>query len=225
VRRNFLLDEGDLLDEHLLRQSLDRLNRTRFFDPIRMSDVILRSDDRTGIVNIEVRLNERKKGAWNLSGPVGPASFAGPLEGSIGSRLPPWGRGIFELSTYTVSLGMVAFAQPIIPALATASKAQLFPILALRRPFLPANGWLSGFSIAPQLGWRASVLSYATTQIQQRTLPVLAGDRALDPELTLSMGRMDGEAPLYCEAPRPHLLWLRRGATLGVQFLGVLSVL
>src|ERR1700722_20032655 len=34
IRGNFLLDEGDLLDEHLLRQSMARLNEANFFAPI-----------------------------------------------------------------------------------------------------------------------------------------------------------------------------------------------
>ena len=38
---------------------------------------------------------------WLLSGPVGPMSVAGPLQFAIGSRLPSWGQGIFEMATYT----------------------------------------------------------------------------------------------------------------------------
>jgi len=118
---------------------------------------------------------------------------------------------------------MIAFAHPILPALAIASKHPLLPILALRRPFLPASGWASGFSVAPQIGWRASVLGYAVTQIQQRTLPFLAGDRGLVPELTVMVEGPGVEAPMFCDPPAPRAMWLRRPATLALQFLGALA--
>jgi outer membrane protein insertion porin family len=225
LRSNFKLDEGDLLDQRLLRESLDRLNRTSLFEPLSMSNVEVNSDEKNGVADIVVRVAERKRGAWGLSGPVGPASFAGPLQASIGSRLPPWGSGLLELSTYTVSLSMIAFAHPILPALAIASKHPLVPILALRRTFLPASGWASGFSVAPQLGSRASAIGYAVTQIQQRMLPLLAGDRGLVPELSVMVEGPRGEAPMFCDPPPPRAMWLRRPATLALQFLGALAVL
>lgn len=223
LRRNFLLDEGDLLDERLLRKSVDRLNRTQLFEPIHTSDILVRSDEKTGIADLGIRLTERKRGAWGLSGPVGPASFAGPLQASISSRLPPWGRGIFELSTYSVSLSMFAFAHPILPAWALASKYPLLPVLALHRPFTPVGGWTSGWTFAPQIGWRGSALSYATVQIQQRTLPLLAGNRGMEPELVIKVERPDGEVPMFCDPPRPRFMGLRRAASLSVQFLGVFT--
>ena len=107
VRSNFLLDEGDLLDEHVLRKSMARLNEANMFQPINEHSTILHTDPNTHIADIDIRLIERKRGAWNLSGPVGPASVAGPLEASIHTRLPAWGRGLLEASTYTVSLSHV----------------------------------------------------------------------------------------------------------------------
>jgi outer membrane protein insertion porin family len=223
LRRNFTLDEGDLLDQRLLRESMDRLNRTTLFEPLTMSNVEVNTDEKNGAADVNIRVTERKRGAWGLSGPVGPASFAGPLQASISSRLPSWGRGLFELSTYTVSLSMIAFAHPLLPALAIASKHPLIPILALRRPFLPALGWESGFSIAPQIGWRASALGYAITQIQQRTLPLLAGDRGSIPELPVQVEGPRGEAPMFCDPPPPRAMWLRRPASFALQFLGSLA--
>src|SRR5581483_11526482 len=112
VRRNVVQEEAALLDAGLLRQSVARLNETAMFDPITMQDVLVKTDDKTGKADIVFRVRERKRGSWLLSGPVGPSSFAGPLEASLSSRLPPWGRGIFELSTYTVSLTAFAFISP-----------------------------------------------------------------------------------------------------------------
>ena len=101
VRSNFLLDEGDLLDEHLLRKSMARLNEANFFEPVNERTTMIHTDPKTGIADIDIRVMERKRGSWNLSGPVGPASVAGPLEASIRTRLPAWGSGLLEASTYT----------------------------------------------------------------------------------------------------------------------------
>ena len=85
LRRNLLLDEGQLLDEEALRKSIARFNQTGLFEPANASNVVIRSNPATGIAEVTVHLTERKSGRWNLSGPVGPASFAGPLVGSISS--------------------------------------------------------------------------------------------------------------------------------------------
>src|SRR5579863_3078934 len=76
VRSNFLLDEGDLLDEHLLRKSMARLNEANYFQPLSERNTILHTDPTTGMADIEFHVMERKRGSWNLSGPVGPASLA-----------------------------------------------------------------------------------------------------------------------------------------------------
>jgi hypothetical protein len=220
LRRNLLLDEGQVLDELQLRKSIDRLNRSNLFEPLTEKNVAVQTNEATGIANVTVRLIERKRGAWNLSGPVGPASFAGPLQASISSRLPTWGAGLFELSTYTASVSMFAFAHPILPLLAIGNKHPLLPVLALARPFSPTFGWKSGFSIAPQLGWRASALSYAIIQAQQRLLPALSGDRALVSPLPVTVQREKGESVLFCEQPKPRFANVRNVASLTVRFAG-----
>jgi outer membrane protein insertion porin family len=220
LRRNFLLDEGQLLDELQLRKSIDRLNRNNLFEPMTEKNVAVQTNEASGIADVTVRLIERKRGAWNLSGPVGPASFAGPLQASISSRLPPWGAGLFELSTYTASVSMFAFAHPILPLLSIGNKHPLLPVLALARPFSPAAGWKSGFSISPQLGWRASALSYAIVQAQQRLLPALSGDRGLISQLPVTVERPSGESVLFCEQPKPRFANVRKIASLTVQFAG-----
>ncbi|HEY6392973.1 MAG TPA: POTRA domain-containing protein [Bryobacteraceae bacterium] len=220
LRRNFLLDEGQLLDELQLRKSLGRLNRGNLFEPVTEKNVAVQTNEASGIADITVRLIERKRGAWNLSGPVGPASFAGPLQASISSRLPPWGAGLFELSTYTASVSMFAFAHPILPLLAIGNKHPLLPVLALARPFSPAYGWKSGFSIAPQLGWRASALSYAIVQTQQRLLPALSGDRGLVSQLPVTVQREKSESVMFCEQPKPRFTHARDIASLAIRFVG-----
>src|SRR6202011_5748829 len=131
--------------------------------------------EKTGIADITVHLTERKRGAWNLSGPVGPLSLAGPLRGSVSSRLPPWGQGLLELSTYTLSFNMFAFSRSFLPVLSLASKKTVFPVVALERPFLPGAGWLSGLALSPQIGWKAATAGYASTQLHRRLQPLIAG--------------------------------------------------
>jgi hypothetical protein len=223
VRNSLLLDEGQLLDEFLLRKSADRINQTEAFEPITSADIAIHTNSTTGVADVTIHLKERKRGSWNLSGPVGPASFAGPLNATVGSRLPPWGRGLLDLSSYTVSLSLIAFAHPLIPVVSILPKGNLIPVLALSRPFTPGEGWKSGFSIIPQLGWRASALIYATSQVQHRLLPLLSGDRGLVSELPVTVEGPKTDGTLFCEPPAPRLMPLRTAASLSVRFLGVLT--
>jgi hypothetical protein len=219
LRSNFLLSEGDIFDEQLLRRSVARLNRTQRFEEISEKNVVVQPNTKTGFANVTVHVSERKRGRWDISGPVGPMSLAGPLEGSISSRLPAWGRGIFELSTYTVSLSIFAFGNPLIPIL---NAPKFLPVLALVRPFAPGDGWKSGFMIAPQLGWANNALSYVSSQMQGRLMPLLAGERNIQPVLPVTVTRASGEAVMYCEPPRPRLAPLRAAAGVGLHLLGAL---
>jgi len=211
VRRNLVLDEAEPMDEHLLRKSLARLNRAGIFETVGAEDAHMTTNEQTGVADITINLVERKRGAWNLSGPVGPASFAGPLEGSISSRLL-WG--------FTASVSVIAFSHPLLPALSILPKAGLLPMAAVTRPYSPGEGWKSGLVIAPQLGWRAMGLAYGTTQIQQRILPLLAGDSGLVPDLPVTVVGPGQEGLMICEAPRPRMHALRTAASFALRLLG-----
>jgi hypothetical protein len=220
LRRNFLIEEGQLLDGRLLRKSIDRLNRSKLFQPIDASQVVIHPGSAKGVADLTVKLTEQKRGSWRLSGPAGPPSFAGSLEASLKSRLPPWGAGLFELATYTASVSAFAFAHPILPLLAVDRGRKLLPVLALSRPFSPGEGWESGFSIAPELGWKASALGYSLTQVQQRLLPVLAGDSGLAPELPVTVEGPGRESVMLCEPAPPRFARLRFGAIVALRLLG-----
>ena len=223
VRRNLVLDEGDWLDRRLLRKSIARLNQTLQFEALDENSVGIRPHPRTGEADFEIRLTERNRHAWSISGPLGTMSFAGPLQASLSSRLPPWGQGVFELSTYAASLSLLAFSQPLLPLLSPTSTRHLLLVLALERPFTPGEGWRSGFVIAPQMGWRFSAMSYAAAHLQHRLLPQLTGDRSLEPELSVIMERPQGDTTLLCMPPKPRFAGLRIAATMLVQFLGALT--
>jgi len=222
VRSNFLLDEGDLLDEHLLRKSMARLNEANMFQPVNEHNTILHTDPKTHIADIDIRLMERKRGAWNLSGPVGPASIAGPLTASIHSRLPAWGRGLLEASTYTVSLTMFAFVHPLIPGIGLPN-IPFLPIAALSRPFTPGEGWKSGFMIAPQLGWQYLVLGYGVTQLRHRLTPVLQGDRGLEPELPVTIETPASQTTMFCQPAAPRFYPVRNALAMVLGFVASMS--
>ena len=225
VRRNFLLDEGQPLDQRLLRQSIARLDQTMQFEPVGENAIVIERHPETADADVTVRLTERKPRAWAISGPLGTVSFAGPLQASLSSRLPPWGQGLFELSTYTASVSLFAFAHPLLPFLSTTAKGHFLPVLALQRPFTPGEGWKSGFVFAPHMGWRSPAFSYATTQLHHRLLTLLAGDRARAPELQVTVERPTGDAMLFCEPPRPRFAILRSTALMGIRLLGALPAL
>jgi hypothetical protein len=223
LRRNFVIEEGQLLDGRLLRKSIERLNRSKLFEPIDSSQVMIHTREAEGVADVIVKLTELKRGSWRLSGPADPPSFAGSLEASIRSRLPPWGSGFFELATYTASVSVFAFAHPILPLLAIDPRRTLLMVLALARPFSPGEGWQSGFTIAPELGWRASALGYSVTQIQQRLLPVLAGDSGFGPELPVTVEGEGGGGVMLCEAPRLRFAKLRYGVAVGLRIVGAVT--
>ena len=222
VRSNFLLEEGDLLDELVLRKSMVRLNEASMFEPIGESNTIIRTDPKTGIADIDVRLIERKRGAWNLSGPVGPASLAGPLEASIRTRLPAWGRGFLELSTYTASISMFAFVKPLIPGLGL-PKLPFLPIAFLQRPYTPGQGWKSGFLIAPQIGWQYMVLGYGMTQLQHKLTPLLEGDRGLETQLPVTIETPSSQSTMFCQPPPPKMYPVRSALALALRLVASMS--
>jgi hypothetical protein len=220
VRRNLLLDEGQPLDERLLRMSVARLNQNTQFEYIDEAGVNIQRNQNTGEADVVIRLRERKHRAWAVSGPLGPFSFAGPLRASLSTRLPPWGQGLLELSTYTASLSLVAFAHPLVPVLSIASNKFFVPVLALERAYSPAEGWKSGFFLAPQLGWRSSVLHYAASQIEGRVGTALMAGRSLEPELPVAV---ENRNVMFCEPPSPKYAKVAKTATAALKLLTAIA--
>jgi hypothetical protein len=217
IRANILLDEQKPLDAMLLRKSLFRLNRTGLFEPVDERNVEMRTDPAAGAADVRIHLRERPPGSWLLTGPLGPLSVAGPLQFMIASRLPAWGQGVFELSTYFAGVSMIARADPISRRL-FGSSITLLPVPRLQRPFLPGEGWKSGVTLAPQLGWRATGVSYGLAQARERLIPLLQGDQPDTSVLPLIMERDGGRPTLFCEPKAPSWKWSRTGAGVALQF-------
>src|SRR5262249_17798121 len=151
-------------DQTLLRKSVAQLNATGLFEPIAFSDVVINTPPNSTRADILIRLKEKKMGHWSLSGPAGPMSIGGPLTFALGSRLPPWGRDLLELSTFTASINMMLFAKPLAAFLPGLPNRRLITAITLSRPLLPGQRFLSGFSITPQFGWQGILLGYGISQ-------------------------------------------------------------
>jgi hypothetical protein len=221
LRRSFLLAEGDLLDQMLLRKSIARLNRTGLFEPLTPASVVVNTPPGTDRADLTVWLKEKKMHNWLLSGPVGPMSLAGPLQFSIGSRLPAWGQGIFELSTYTLSANLMLFAKPIGDLIPFLPHKRFLPLATIQRPLLPGQPLLSGFTIAPQLGWRGVLLGYGASQFRNLVGGWSRTDRAFQtplPVMIVTDGKESGV--MNCEVPKTKLDWTRQigGAAANLMF-------
>jgi hypothetical protein len=99
------------------------------------------------------------------------------------------------------------------------------PVIALQRSFTPGQGWLSGFIIAPQLGWEENLLSYGVSQIQGRTMPLLSAEHSAQPVLPVIVTRPEGEATMFCEPPKPRFMLFRVGAGMALHFMGVVPMI
>jgi hypothetical protein len=207
LRRAVTIYERDLFDVRQLRRSLARINDIGICEPLTLSNIsVIRRDD--GVTaDLTITLRERKRRWWSVSGPIIPGM--GALRASVSSRLPPWGRGIFETTTYAVSLNVTGFATPF---------------LALDRPVVPGQELLSGFSISPALSPRAMLMNYGRTHIAHGIGALL--DYDADDPLTVpvtSAGELKPE-PLICVPRKPRLWWLRRGAAAAVN-MGLLTLI
>lgn len=226
IRRGMELDEGAPLDQTLLRKTLQRLNRTNLFEPLTPANVVVNTPPGSEVADIVINLKERKRGHWAFSGPVGPMSIAGPLQFAIGSRLPSWGRNVFELSTYTASLSFMAFAQPMAAIMPFLPKRQFLVLASVHRPQLPGQRWVSGFTIAPQLGWQAMLAGYGLSQTRDLLGGVLESERYLAPPLPVTVARPGRpEGTMYCEMPKTALDRFRKAGSIGLNLLFAFSPL
>jgi outer membrane protein assembly factor BamA len=225
VRRMLLNKEGDLLDQMLLRKTLDRINRTGMFEPLTETSAVINTPPRSDTADITIFLKEKKSRHWYMSGPVGPLSFAGPLQLAIGSRLPAWGQGVLELSTYTVSMNLMLFAKPLSTILPMLPNRRFIPELLIRRPLLPGQNFLSGFVIAPQFGWQGALVGYGISHMRDSLGGLLGSDRPYITDLPVAIVHpgVEGREMMYCQAPKTKADWAKQiggtASTLVFSFL------
>ena len=196
LRRAMTIHERELLDVIQLRRSLARINDLGLFEPLTLADITVARRDDGVTADVTIPLRERKRRWWSVSGPTFPG--IGALQASLSSRLPPWGRGVFDLTTYVVSLNVAGFAKP-------------FLFLTLQRPVIPGQELLSGFAISPALSPRAMLMHYGRAHLVYRIGHHL--DVEWNDPLTVPVTSTGRQAePLICVPPKPRLWWLRRGA-------------
>jgi hypothetical protein len=207
IRRTIAIRERDLLDVAQLRRGLGRLNETGLFEPVTLADVSMTTRADGVTADLTIPLRERGWRRWSLSGPVVPGF--GSLRAAISSRLPGWGRGIFDASTYYLSLNVVGLAAPLLRLLPFAPSAQPELVVVLERPYLPGQEALSGFVLSPWLAPRDMLAQYGTTHVAYALHSALdAGLReTLVVPITTATGAHDDN--LVCVPPKPRLAWLR----------------
>jgi outer membrane protein insertion porin family len=219
LRRTMLLEEGAPLDQMLLRKSLARVNRLGWFEPLTEHSVEVNTPPGLDGATVTFVEKERKSRNWYLSGPAGPMSVGGSLRFSLGSRLPSWGRGVLELSTYTLSLNLMLFAKPAAALLPFLPNRRFIRFVTVERPLLPGQPFLSGFAIAPGLGWQGMLAGYGVSQTRNLLQGLLQTDRAVTPDLLVTVTRQGREGTLRCEPPQVRLDRVRQMAGLGVNAL------
>ena len=195
LRRAMTIYERDRLDVGQLRRSLARINDIGVFEPLTLADISVARRDDGVTADLTIPLRERKRRWWSVSSPALPG--IGTWRATLSSRLPPWGRGVLDATTYFVSLNVAGFATPF---------------LALERPVIPGQKLFSGFAVSPALSPRAMLMHYGRTHLAHGLGTKFEGER-MDPLAVsvTSAGPLEAE-PLICVPPKSRLWWLRRGA-------------
>ena len=207
LRRAFTLRERDLFDVGTLRRSLVWLNDIGLTEPVTLADVVVTRHADGETADITIPLRKRGWRSWSLSGPIVPG--LGSYQASISSRLPEMGRDALDASTYRFTFNVLALAQSSLRALTFMSRTA--PVL-LERPYLPGQGWISGFAVSPALSIWSSVAPYLRAQLG-RGVHAMLEDHSRE---TLTVPLVDGSRPaeeyVVCTPPRSRWRWLRRGA-------------
>jgi len=209
-----------------LRTSLARLNRSGLFEPLTLHDVEIERNPDTLTADLTIAIRERAARRWSLSGPIGPSVF-GLLEATISSRLPPWGRGILEASTYYLTFSLTGFSNPLIRLLPIPGRASPAALLVLERPYLPGQALFSGFALSPQLSARQMLTNYGLAHLDRAVQALIreSPDSSLLVPISgpQTSGRSDEARLLICSPPAPRYQWLRRAAAIAANLaLGAL---
>ena len=154
-----------MLDEHLLRKSMARLNEANFFEPVNERNTIIHTDPKTGIADIDIRRHGAQDAAPGicrdrLGRPASPGRWKPPSVRAC----RPGDRGCWKRppirSRSACSLSSIRFFRS--PG---TSEDSLHPHRRPQPALYAGQGWKSGFMIIPQLGWEYMVLGYGVSQL------------------------------------------------------------
>jgi len=227
LRRAMKLQERSLFDAGKLRTSLAGLNRSGLFEPLTLPDVEIDRNPDTLTADLTIAVRERPRRSWSLAGPMGPSSF-GLLEANVSSRLPPWGRGILEASTYYVTFSLTGFSNPLIRLLPIRVRPSPPAVLLLERPYLPGQALFSGFALSPRLSARRLVAGYGLRHLDRAAQAALIGEPPDSSSLLILVSgpqpSAGGDGPadtrfLICNPPAPNR-WVRRAGLAANLALG-----
>ena len=102
LRREFLINEGDIYNQNYLEISVSRINQTQYFDPIdKDQDVEIRTDEEQGNVDLIVKVKE--KGRQQISFNGGISGIGGSFFGLEYSTNNLAGRG--EILSFNIGAG------------------------------------------------------------------------------------------------------------------------
>ncbi|MGH9429248.1 MAG: POTRA domain-containing protein, partial [Terriglobia bacterium] len=163
LRKVLLLSEGERFDRGRLQRSLARLNRTGLIHPVSEFDVEVRRESTQPIVDLVIPVREKNKGRWSLGAPAW-VGLTGTSWLSVGSRLPNWGPSYLELPTHFIAMNLTS---PLL-GLPLSILNQPHLSISLARPYLPGQGWRSGFQVSPQASWPQMLLASGLLQIGPR---------------------------------------------------------
>ena len=226
LRRAMALQERSLFDVGKLRRSLARVNQSGLFEPLTLHDVEIRRNPDTLTADLAIAVRERPGRRWSLSGPIGPTAFAGRLQATVSSRLPPWGRGLFEASTYYMTFSLTGFSNPLVRLLPLRMRPSAPALLVLERPYVPGQGLFSGFALSPQLSAGRMLASYGVTHLDRAAQAALIGEPLDSSGLLIPIsgphprGVGGGSEPprlLICSPRAPRPRWLRKIAVLAAD--------
>ena len=212
LRRAILVYERDLFDVVKLRRSLARINAMGLFEPLSIADIVVARHDDGVTADVTIPLHERRRRWWSLSGPLIPG--IGSLQASIASRLPPWGRGVLDSSTYVIRLNLLGFILPI---------AKAAP-LVLERPVVAGQEWLSGFVVPSHFSPRTMLMHYGRTHLGRGVEAILNAQKADSLVVPVTSGGKADDDTLVCDPPKPRLWWLRRGGAVAAN-LGLTALM
>ncbi len=186
IRRELLIDEGQVFDNRRWELSLQRLNQLNYFDPIKPENAELKRNVKAGTVDIKLKVKEKGKQSISFSGGVSgiAGSFIG-LSYQTNNFL-----GLGETLTFSASVGTI----------------QQNILFGFTEPYLFDRPISSGFT----------VFKNRFDYNQARQTGLLIGQAvALNPALQENYNTDSEGFTLFASYPLRRYSWTRLGITYG----------
>jgi outer membrane protein insertion porin family len=184
IRRELLLDEGQIFNNRLWELSLLRLNQLNYFDTIKPENAEIKRNPQQGTVDINLKVKEKGKQSISLTGGV--SGLAGTFIGATYQTNNFLGLG--ETLTMSASIGNL----------------QTNIVFGFTEPYLFSRPISSGFTVFD------SKYDYN----QQRQASILAGQQVtINPALAQNYNQAQKGFTLFASYPLKKLAFTRVGVT------------